>query len=136
MPGPAPGRWASPTMAVPISTKIPVPIIAPIPSAVRSQTVKVFFSRCSGRLESARICSMDFKRKMEANRFDIHTPSTGPIMHTKYSSVFRLSGPRQVVRVLRGPSLTGNLVDRVRSASQKATELSNQHPVWAALRKA
>ena len=45
IPGPAPGRWISPTMAVPIRTKMPVPMIAPMPSAVRSQAVRVFFKR-------------------------------------------------------------------------------------------
>ena len=63
IPGPAPGRWASPTMAVPIRTKMPVPIIAPMPSAVRSQAVRVFFKRCSGWSASARICSMDLVLK-------------------------------------------------------------------------
>src|SRR5512146_2464540 len=33
--GPAPGRSASPTMAVPVVAKIPAPIVAPTPSAVR-----------------------------------------------------------------------------------------------------
>src|SRR5438445_459426 len=35
MAGPAPGRTASPTMAVPVVAKIPAPMVAPTPSAVR-----------------------------------------------------------------------------------------------------
>ena len=62
IPGPAPGRWASPTIAVPISTKIPVPMIAPMPSAVRSQAVSVFFSRWSGWSASDKICSIGLVR--------------------------------------------------------------------------
>ena len=33
--GPAPGRAASPTMAVPVVAKMPAPMVAPTPSAVR-----------------------------------------------------------------------------------------------------
>ena len=74
MPGPAPGLCASPTTAVPISTKIPVPMIAPMPSMVRSQAVSVFFRRYSGRSLSARISSMDLVR---SSGLDTHVLQQG-----------------------------------------------------------
>src|SRR6266704_2257564 len=48
----------SPAAAVPVKTKMPEPIIAPIPSAVRDQGPSVFFSRCSGASASANNLSM------------------------------------------------------------------------------
>src|SRR5687767_14404216 len=42
--GPAPGRSGSPTMAVPVVAKIPAPIVAPTPNAVRCHLPSVRFS--------------------------------------------------------------------------------------------
>src|SRR5205823_6972829 len=39
--GPPPGRAASPTIAVPVVAKIPAPIVAPTPSAVRCHLPRV-----------------------------------------------------------------------------------------------
>src|SRR5260370_42653367 len=53
------GAWKySPAAAVRVKTKIPEPIIAPIPSAVSDQGPSVFFSRCSGASASANSLSM------------------------------------------------------------------------------
>src|SRR5438445_11638210 len=53
------GAWKySPAAAVPVKTKMPEPIIAPTPSAVRDQGPSVFFSRCSGASASANNLSM------------------------------------------------------------------------------
>src|SRR5581483_2513269 len=58
------GAWKySPAAAVPVRTKIPEPIIAPIPSAVSDQGPSVFFNRCSGSSELAMSLSMDFLAK-------------------------------------------------------------------------
>jgi hypothetical protein len=38
----------SPAMAVPMTVKIPEPMTAPMPSAVRLTGPRVFFSACSG----------------------------------------------------------------------------------------
>ena len=66
MPGPA---WLA--AAVPVSTKMPVPMIAPIPSSVRSIAVSVRrsdFPPCSASPTS---CSIDFVlRRFES----IHPP--------------------------------------------------------------
>ena len=43
----------SPWAAVPVKTNIPVPMIAPMPRAVRLSTPSVFFSRRSGASASA-----------------------------------------------------------------------------------
>src|SRR5690349_8811172 len=48
----------SPAAAVPVSTKIPEPMIAPIPRAVSDHGPSVFFSRCSGASASASNLSM------------------------------------------------------------------------------
>src|ERR1043166_99754 len=62
MAGPAPGRAASPTMAVPVAAKIPAPMVAPTPSAVRCHLLSV-------RLRPPRLAmsfsqsSTDFRRK-------------------------------------------------------------------------
>src|SRR5690349_15446267 len=47
--GPAPGRAASPTIAVPVVAKIPAPMVAPTPSAVRCHLPRVRFRppRCA-----------------------------------------------------------------------------------------
>ncbi len=48
-----------PAIAVPITVKIPDPITAPMPSAVRLQGPRLFLSRCSGSSASAISLSMD-----------------------------------------------------------------------------
>ena len=58
------GTWKfSPAAAVPVRTKIPDPMMAPIPSAVIDHGPNVFFSRVSGRSESEISLSMDFLAK-------------------------------------------------------------------------
>lgn len=55
------GTWKfSPAAAVPVKTKIPEPMIAPIPNAVSDHGPRDFFSLCSGRSESEISLSMDF----------------------------------------------------------------------------
>src|SRR5271157_1292728 len=53
----------SPAAAVPVSTKIPEPIMAPMPSAVSDQGPSVFFRRCPGASESEISLSMDLQQK-------------------------------------------------------------------------
>src|SRR5690242_537388 len=50
----------SPAAAVPVRTKMPEPMMAPMPRAVRLHGPKVFLSRCSGCSASAISLSMDF----------------------------------------------------------------------------
>ena len=49
----------SPAIAVPITVKIPEPITAPIPNAVRDQGPSVFLKQCSGNSESLISLSID-----------------------------------------------------------------------------
>jgi hypothetical protein len=53
----------SPAAAVPVRTKIPEPMIAPIPSAVSDQGPSVFFSWWPGSDASAMSLSMDLRAK-------------------------------------------------------------------------
>src|SRR5712692_6449440 len=53
----------SPAAAVPVKTKIPVPIIAPIPRAVRLSAPRDRFSRRSGASATEINCSMFLTRK-------------------------------------------------------------------------
>src|SRR5581483_3031900 len=53
----------SPAAAVPVSTKIPEPMIAPMPKAVSDHGPRVFLRRCSGFSESEISLSMDFLAK-------------------------------------------------------------------------
>ena len=53
----------SPAAAVPVRTKIPEPMMAPMPSAVSDQGPRVFFRRCSGSSASAISLSMDLQQK-------------------------------------------------------------------------
>jgi hypothetical protein len=53
----------SPEMAVPMTVKIPEPMTAPIPSAVSDQGPSVFFSACSGSVESLMSLSIDLRAK-------------------------------------------------------------------------
>jgi hypothetical protein len=48
-----------PPMAVPITVKMPEPMTAPMPSAVRETGPRVFLRECSGRSESEMSLSMD-----------------------------------------------------------------------------
>ena len=68
MAGPA---WLA--AAVPVRTKIPVPMIAPMPSSVRSIAVSVRFSAFAPLSASPTSCSIDFVfRRFES----IHPPET------------------------------------------------------------
>ena len=71
MAGPAPGRAASPTMAVPVVAKIPAPIVAPTPSAVRCHLVNERLSPPASAL-SASQSATDFLAKMDVGK-DIDT---------------------------------------------------------------
>jgi hypothetical protein len=51
----------SPEMAVPMTVKIPEPITAPMPKAVRDQGPSVFFKACSGSSESRISLSIDLR---------------------------------------------------------------------------
>src|SRR6266568_6744451 len=53
----------SPAAAVPVSTKIPEPMIAPIPRAVRDHGPRVLRRRCSGRSASEISLSMDLQQR-------------------------------------------------------------------------
>ena len=52
----------SPAAAVPVRTKIPEPMMAPMPSAVSVHGPSVFFSRCSGFSESEISLSIDLQQ--------------------------------------------------------------------------
>src|SRR3974390_683660 len=57
------GAWKySPAAAVPVRTKIPDPMIAPIPSAVSDHGPRVLLSRCSGSCDSEISLSMDLQQ--------------------------------------------------------------------------
>src|SRR5271167_2401858 len=58
------GAWKySPAAAVPVSTKIPEPMMAPMPSAVSDHGPSVLLSRCSGFSDSEISLSMDLQQK-------------------------------------------------------------------------
>src|SRR5208337_2561699 len=58
------GAWKySPAAAVPVSTKIPDPMMAPMPSAVSDHGPSVLLSRCSGSSDSEISLSMDLQQK-------------------------------------------------------------------------
>src|SRR5689334_590081 len=68
------GAWKySPAAAVPVKTKIPDPMIAPMPSAVSDQGPSVFLSRCSGASASA--SSLSMLLTLKSCEF---TPTAGP----------------------------------------------------------
>ena len=54
----------SPAIAVPTTVKIPEPITAPIPSAVKETGPSVFFSACSGLSDSEISLSIDLVAKI------------------------------------------------------------------------
>src|ERR1044071_3397012 len=62
MAGPAPGRAGSPTIAVPVVAKIPAPIVAPTPSAVRCHLLSVLLRPPRSAISRAQ-SSRDFRRK-------------------------------------------------------------------------
>jgi hypothetical protein len=53
-----------PPMAVPMTVKMPEPMTAPIPRAVRETGPRVLVRACSGRSESEISLSIDFVRKI------------------------------------------------------------------------
>jgi len=53
----------SPEMAVPMTVKMPEPMTAPMPSAVSDHGPSVFFSACSGSVESLMSLSIDLRAK-------------------------------------------------------------------------
>src|SRR5687768_16878618 len=57
---------------VPVTTKMPAPMITPTPKMTRSRTPRFFFSRCSGSSVSAMDCSTDLVRNtfMQSNLCD------------------------------------------------------------------
>src|SRR6202158_4717615 len=58
------GAWKySPAAAVPVSTKIPEPMMAPMPSAVSDHGPSVLLSRCFGFSDSEISLSMDLQQK-------------------------------------------------------------------------
>src|SRR5208282_6045664 len=58
------GAWKySPAAAVPVSMKIPEPMMAPMPSAVSDHGPSVLLSRCSGFSDSEISLSMDLQQK-------------------------------------------------------------------------
>src|SRR4029077_15063027 len=73
-----------PAIAVPITVKMPEPMTAPIPSAVRDQGPSVFLRRCSGSSELAINLSIDFlakswlgRAKLPVRDRDAHTDFNG-----------------------------------------------------------
>ena len=58
------GAWKySPAAAVPVRTKIPEPMIAPMPRAVSDQGPRVFCRRWPGASDSEMSLSMDLQQK-------------------------------------------------------------------------
>uniref|UniRef100_E6QKC7 Uncharacterized protein n=1 Tax=mine drainage metagenome TaxID=410659 RepID=E6QKC7_9ZZZZ len=53
----------SPEMAVPMTVKMPEPMTAPMPRAVRDHGPSVFLRRCSGFSESRISLSMDLRAR-------------------------------------------------------------------------
>jgi len=53
-----------PPIAVPITVKMPDPMTAPMPRAVKETGPSVFFNACSGRSDSAISLSMDLVAKI------------------------------------------------------------------------
>ena len=62
MAGPAPGRSESPTIAVPVVAKIPAPMVAPTPSAVRCHLFSERRSPPRSLISSSQSWT-DFRRK-------------------------------------------------------------------------
>src|ERR1700693_2744973 len=72
------GAWKySPAAAVPVSTKIPEPMIAPMPRAVSDQGPSVLLSRCSGCSDSEISLSIDLQQK--AWLLEVRTTPAGSV---------------------------------------------------------
>ena len=72
------GAWKySPAAAVPVSTNIPEPIIAPMPSAVSDHGPSVLLSRCSGWSASEISLSIDLQQK--AWLFEVRMTAAGSV---------------------------------------------------------
>src|SRR5271166_5146521 len=110
---------------VPVSTKMPVPTIAPTPSAVRLTAPSARFSRSLLRASdwrSAIVCrrSSHFMLKLLAD----HGPSGPPGSHMDFRAGFlrgkHLIGGRRVFAPRAGPAALGH-GDRADSAGMTAT---------------
>src|SRR5258708_6762714 len=88
------GAWKySPAAAVPVRTKIPEPMIAPIPSAVSDHGPRVLLSLVSGCSESEISLSIDLQQK--AWLFEVRTTaSTGSIVGCDKSRCLLIAGVR------------------------------------------
>ena len=71
MAGPAPGRSWSPTIAVPVVAKMPAPMVAPTPSAVRCHLPSVRRRPPRSRMSFSQSCT-DFRRN---SRFIVRSSS-------------------------------------------------------------
>src|SRR5438445_1673764 len=88
------GAWKySPAAAVPVRTKIPEPMIAPMPSAVSDHGPSVLLSLVAGCSESEINLSMDLQQK--AWLLEVRTtPATGSVVDCGKSSLSPHSGSR------------------------------------------
>src|SRR5215470_4967646 len=85
----------SPAAAVPVRTKIPEPMMAPIPSAVRLHGPSVFLSRCSGSSDTEISLSMDLVARSWLGKL---VPSTKyPVPNTEASTHVLLDGRYSVL---------------------------------------
>src|SRR5208282_1487535 len=88
------GAWKySPAAAVPVSTKIPEPIIAPMPSAVSDHGPSVLLSRVSGCSEPEISLSMDLQQNACLSEVRI-TSAAGSVDDCDKSSLSPHSGSR------------------------------------------
>src|SRR5277367_724004 len=69
-----------PAMAVPITVKIPDPITAPMPSAVRETGPRAFFRRRSGSSESAISLSIDLQQNSWLSEVRTVLPAGGSVL--------------------------------------------------------
>src|SRR3984957_7229448 len=67
----------SPAAAVPVSTKMPEPIMAPIPNAVSDHGPRVFCRRCPGISDSEISLSMDLQQNTWWS--DVRTVAAGSV---------------------------------------------------------
>src|ERR1700716_676139 len=88
------GAWKySPAAAVPVRTKIPEPMMAPIPSAVNDHGPSVLLSLVSGCSESEISLSMDLQQK--AWLLEVRTtPAAGSVVDCGKSLLSPHSGSR------------------------------------------
>src|ERR1700676_2851942 len=72
------GAWKySPAAAVPVSTKMPEPMMAPMPSAVSDQGPSVFCRRCPGDSASEISLSMDLQQNSCLSDVRMTSPDFG-----------------------------------------------------------